>query len=180
MTRLALALVALSIGSAPATADCGAERSAVKLGLDADADRVTTEPRSTTIAALSTLPRPRTAHRAPAELQFWRVSATLVAHKIEADGDYHLVLSDGRRTMIVEIPSPLCAAHGVWAKQIAKARTSASRLRPGKVLRRVSIPVTVIGVGFFDRDHGQSGAARNGIELHPVLGVEFGAKRGRP
>jgi uncharacterized protein (TIGR03437 family) len=33
--------------------------------------------------------------------------------------------------------------------------------------------VQVKGVGFFDFLHGQTGAAPNGIELHPVLDVEF-------
>jgi len=29
------------------------------------------------------------------------------------------------------------------------------------------------GVGFFDRSHGQTAVALNGIELHPVLNIEF-------
>jgi hypothetical protein len=33
--------------------------------------------------------------------------------------------------------------------------------------------VTVIGVGFFDRLHGQTGVAPNGIELHPILSLTF-------
>jgi hypothetical protein len=32
--------------------------------------------------------------------------------------------------------------------------------------------VRMIGVGFFDRLHGQTGVAPNGIELHPVLSIE--------
>ncbi len=32
--------------------------------------------------------------------------------------------------------------------------------------------VSVVGVGFFDFLHGQTGAAPNGIELHPVLKIE--------
>jgi hypothetical protein len=35
------------------------------------------------------------------------------------------------------------------------------------------VPVTVTGVGFFDRIHGQTGVAPNGIELHPVLDIQF-------
>jgi len=31
----------------------------------------------------------------------------------------------------------------------------------------------ITGVGFFDRLHGQTGVAPNGIELHPVLNIEF-------
>jgi len=33
--------------------------------------------------------------------------------------------------------------------------------------------VRITGVGFFDYIHGQRGVAPNGIELHPVLDVEF-------
>ena len=37
----------------------------------------------------------------------------------------------------------------------------------------LSVPVTVTDVGFFDVLHGQEGVARNGIELHPVLMIDF-------
>jgi hypothetical protein len=36
-----------------------------------------------------------------------------------------------------------------------------------------SVAVRITGVGFFDRDHGQTGRAPNIFELHPVLKVEF-------
>src|SRR6266536_1498175 len=42
------------------------------------------------------------------------------------------------------------------------------------------IPVRVSGVGFFDRPHGQTGRATNGIELHPVLNIEFNPGTGGP
>jgi hypothetical protein len=29
--------------------------------------------------------------------------------------------------------------------------------------------VTIVGIGFWDEKHGQTGVAPNGIELHPVL-----------
>ena len=32
--------------------------------------------------------------------------------------------------------------------------------------------IVVTGIGFFDFLHGQTGAAPNGIELHPVLNIE--------
>lgn len=31
----------------------------------------------------------------------------------------------------------------------------------------------ITGIGFFDRAHGQTGAAPNVIELHPVLKIEW-------
>ena len=36
-----------------------------------------------------------------------------------------------------------------------------------------TLRVRIMGVGFFDRPHGQWGAAPNYIELHPVLGIDF-------
>ena len=33
--------------------------------------------------------------------------------------------------------------------------------------------VIVTGVGFFDKIHGQTGVAPNGIELHPVLSISW-------
>ncbi|HET9096986.1 MAG TPA: hypothetical protein VFN37_10015, partial [Candidatus Baltobacteraceae bacterium] len=35
------------------------------------------------------------------------------------------------------------------------------------------IVVDVTGVAFFDALHGQTGVAPNGIEIHPVLSIDF-------
>ena len=41
--------------------------------------------------------------------------------------------------------------------------------------------VQVVGIGFFDNLHGQTGVAPNGIELHPVLSITVSALTvGRP
>jgi hypothetical protein len=161
---------------------CGSERAAVKLGLDAEAldGKVDPSPRETTISELTSLPRPRsTARRAPAELITWRIHATITAYKDESDGDYHVVVSDSDgHHMIVELPAAGCAAGGAWGAQIAAARQAfdamVGRRRPTAKLQHVAIEVTVTGVGFFDFVHGQTGVARNGVELHPVIGIEIG------
>jgi hypothetical protein len=77
--------------------------------------------------------------------------------------------------MIAEIPAADCAGAGAWSVQSSAARTAADGvLKPGAKLRHTSIAVDVTGVGFFDVLHGQTGAAPNGIELHPVLAISFG------
>jgi len=38
------------------------------------------------------------------------------------------------------------------------------------------MPLTVTGVAFFDVLHGQEGVAPNGIELHPILMIDFHIK----
>src|SRR5260221_2717633 len=77
--------------------------------------------------------------------------------------------------MIVEIPSPSCVgASSPFTQAIAKVRaTFDGKLRATSSFQSVSIPVKVTGVGFFDRIHGQTGVAPNGIELHPVLDLVF-------
>jgi hypothetical protein len=32
--------------------------------------------------------------------------------------------------------------------------------------------VDITGIGFFDKIHGQTSVARNGIELHPILRIK--------
>jgi hypothetical protein len=39
--------------------------------------------------------------------------------------------------------------------------------------KTANLPVRVIGVGFFDFQHGQTGVAPNAIELHPLLDISF-------
>ena len=36
------------------------------------------------------------------------------------------------------------------------------------------VVATIVGAGFFDDEHGQTGAAPNNIEIHAVLGICFG------
>ena len=75
----------------------------------------------------------------------------LVRH--EADDDFHLVLSDGVRTMIAESPAPSCTggATPTRRRQMAVARAAV----------RVCSKARVTGVAFFDFFHGQTGAERD-------------------
>src|SRR5947209_12057832 len=85
----------------------------------------------------------------------------------QTDSDVHLVLADkGGRTIIAEIPAPQCVGASspflssiryVRAKFTADFHPSSSWQRPNK-------PVTIVGVGFFDFKHAQSGVAPNAIE----------------
>lgn len=168
----------------PAMANaCGHERWAIKTGTDHDAseinlsDVVPAEVENLThLSAPSHLPLH---HRIkPIELSVYYVKATLLEYKREKDGDYYLVLK-GRhgQTMIAEIPSPDCVGSNSPLKAgIKKARREFNaRYKVTRSFGHVHTPVTVTGVGFFDFDHGQTGAAPNAIELHPVLDIQFGS-----
>ena len=158
---------------------CGIERWAVKTGTDADAGQVSMTPVPTTIAQMDSLQAaasPPNANRvAPTELTDFTIHATLTGFKLEADHDYHLVVSDGSKTMIVEIPDPGCVGSGsLFRPQISQARAKFdTHYAPAASFQSVSVLVTVTGIGFFDRIHGQTGVAPNGIELHPVLNIDF-------
>ncbi len=160
---------------------CGTERWAVKTLIDPEHDRVHPKPVDATIEDLVALERPVSlpplARVYPVEVTVYRVEARLLALFGEADGDYHLVLASPRDpaiTMIAEVPDPGCAGvcSSGYGEVYAKVRQELmDRLNaPGGETRPL---VRVIGVGFFDYLHGQRGVAPNGIELHPVLAVEF-------
>jgi len=162
----------------PPAATCGVERQTVKTGEDPDADKVNQTVVKTTIAELDALGAPvmPTARVAPVEETVYQLTATLLGFKQESDSDYHLVLKDASgQTMIVEIPAPNCVTGGPFKGPIGIARSAFdARFHPGRGFQSASVMVTITGVGFFDRIHGQTGVAPNGIELHPVLTVAFG------
>jgi hypothetical protein len=162
---------------------CGTERWAVKVGKDRDADKVNLTPEDTTIAELSDLrppPSPNTRPTTrfmPAEFKTFRIKGVLTVIKKETDEDYHLVVQaegDKEGTMIVESPAPNCAEGSQFLDQIKRVRrTIDDQFGPIKRKQRPNIPVTVMGVGFYDPIHGQEGVAPNGMELHPILEISF-------
>ena len=163
-----------------AAGSCGVERWAVKTGTDSTSNLVNLSPETTTIASMRALAMPSSipsTTRIPgsAETQAWRISATLTEFKLETDSDFHLVLSDASGlTMIAEIPSPSCDAGSVWSTQIAHSRSAmTAKFTPTSSFQTANVPVIVTGVGMFDFAHGQTGAAPNQIELHPVLDICF-------
>lgn len=171
--------VALALFATNAFA-CGKERWPVKVGTDRDAARVSMVVHDTNIAALIRIAAPRNpdsrrdSRYSPTETTVYRVSGLLTLIKRERDGDYHLVIEDRHgRTMIVEAPSERCAIGSRFEKQIDQVRKLlASHYRVTRKLHP-DVPVTVTGIGFFDRKHGQDGVAPNGIELHPLLAFQF-------
>jgi hypothetical protein len=166
-----------------ATLTCGLWRWPVKTGSDATRFQVSTTVHSTTVGYLDGRTPPATFtsfaqnHRIKLqEFKTWQVRATLVALKLEDDGDLHVRLSSSGHLMIAEVPLGRCVSTASrWKAQIAAARSY--------LLARYSVSlsswhfvnrtVTIRGLGFFDSEHGVTGAAPNQIELHPVIFVRF-------
>src|SRR3954454_20531840 len=96
------------------------------------------------------------------ERHIYRVTAAVTLVRPEDDGDFHLVLQDGAgRTMIAESPLASCGRSATAHRQ---RQIDAARARV-----RLCPRAEVTGVAFFDFQHGQTGVAANGIELHPIL-----------
>ena len=146
---------------------CGVERWTVKTLQD----RPRLLPvKTATLANLVSRPAPSNLPytRLPVERHIFRVTAAVTLIRPEADGDLHLVLSDGRLTMIAESPLASCASRATLTlrKQMSRARASV----------RLCARATITGVAFFDYSHGQTGVAPNAVELHPVLGFACRSK----
>jgi hypothetical protein len=175
-------------GHADRVTACGVERWRVKIGMDPDARLVKQNiVIPTTIVHLRSLRPPATLPRLsrvrPVETTVWAVDAILLRYRVEEDSDVHLVIADtGGRTMISEIPAPQCVGSGspfLAAIRVVR-RAFVARFHPTDVWQRPRLRVHVVGVGFFDYKHGQSGVAPNAIELHPVLAISWGGASAVP
>ena len=191
----------------------------------------------TTVEELVSVPRPpdmsdpaqlnpdyQNRRSAPVEQTVWQLEATITVIKLEADGDYHLVLQGvSGETMIGEVPTPTTEFLGnsPWTSNISEARQLlddkfVKHLSPAdfvpmgkrvvpqgsftyqakaippmpesfvtpKAVSGIQMPLfqtqvtptraRITGVGFFDKVHGQTGVSQsNGIELHPILKIEW-------
>jgi hypothetical protein len=157
---------------------CGVERWAVKTLSDPDAGTVNLVAKHATVVGLNALPAPTlpddSTTRLPSERQAFRLTATLVKYKLEADEDIHLVLAAGGKTMIAEMPSVHCdsGARARYAMLVARERLEREYGPASGHWTYVGQQATVTGVRFFDFNHGQSGVADNAVELHPVFGFK--------
>jgi hypothetical protein len=146
--------------TASGRSSCGVERWTVKTLQDRP--RLLSVKR-VTLAYLVSRPAPASlpVTRLPFERHIFRVTAAVTLVRSENDGDLHLVLSDGQRTMIAESPSASCISRATAIRR--------RQMRQARAFVRVCAKATVTGVAFFDFKHGQTGVAQNAIELHPVL-----------
>lgn len=119
--------------------------------------------------------------RFDSEKQVAATNAWVTAFKVEDDGDVHIVLGsidDKKKTMVAEIPDPACMKGSPAKDLVVKARADFQKLfgplpkTIGKLhILKKPVQVRVSGFVFFDKLHGQTGVAPNGVELHPVLGL---------
>jgi hypothetical protein len=143
----------------PATYSCGYDRWTVKTLQDRPQLLPTT---SSTVSALGALRQPALlpSTRLPQEHQVFVVTADVIAINRQTDGDLHVILSAGGRTIISEAPKPACTTDATPFRrlQMEHARDSVRICH-----------ASVTGVLFFDLAAGQYGHSPNYAELHPLL-----------
>ena len=168
---------------------CGTERWHIKTLDDAGVNHISNTPKTATISAMNALAVPAgfnanndTSRYTPVEFEKFTIDALVTGFKEESDRDFHIVIADPNHTsvtMIAEIPDPQCSTMKVsgHAQEIASVRnafTACFGAPPaGGQFKKLakSVRVQIMGIGFFDRLHGQTGVAKNGIELHPAMSI---------
>ena len=162
----------------------GVERWAVKVLTDAAAAQVNYTPKLTSVDSLihiPTAPNQNAPRMAGIEFQSYVFPCNITIKKNEDDNDYHLVLKSGTETMIGEVPDPVCsaAASSAHLNEFIMARNWVNTHIGTGALANVNIaPVDITGVSFVDPPHGQTGRAPNGMEIHPILNIQFSALTG--
>ena len=138
---------------------CGYDRWTVKTLQDRSRLRQT---EASTVPRLGLLPRPVSlpSGRLPQEHRVYVLTAKVISTQAETDGDLHVVLSAGGRTMLAEAPKTACTAK---ATPFRRRQMEAARRRIRFCRARVT------GVLFFDFALHQYGHAPNYAELHPLL-----------
>jgi hypothetical protein len=165
--------------AAPTRAACGVELWSLKTLSDPQRYAVNLHPRTTSVVAINRrgmpLPTPST-RSTPYERRVWRVKAQIVEFKLEDDSDIHLILFWQGRYMIAEMPFAGCLPRTTRDRRaIVAARVGFVRRCgfPSSDWQSLGAVAYVSGVGFWDIAHGQTGAARNYAELHPVTGLRL-------
>ncbi len=165
----------------PDTVACGGvERWAVKVLSDSAAATINFTPLPFTVNDFVQIatPTPSSSMKRVSGIEdkTYKIIARITIKKDESDEDIHLVFSDGTNTFIGEIPDPNCPDAGstMHAMEYQKAKEFVDKyIGPGNVYN-VNIPsVEVTGIAFIDPPHGQTGAAPNHLELHPILHLKF-------
>jgi hypothetical protein len=110
------------------------------------------------------------------------IHGRIVGHKLEDDGDYHVVIASTENpdhTLIAEFPSPDCdeiSAVPELRELFGETRSdyeeiTGTRPKRGKLQPVDNIEIEVTGFPFFDKSHGSIGHMENGMEIHPVIAV---------
>ena len=175
--------------------DPARDRTRVRTGGDPEAGKISLSPIKTTIERLVSLTRPadlpmdewtqryQLRRVDSVETTVWTLDARLDEYLVMEDGTYHLVLKEGKGTvMTAAIPDPRSIPrNSPWGLRMeAVRRQFTEQFKPTRQPQRPGVPVRITGVGFFETRDPQRplpGLAKNGIALCPVLEIGLLASR---
>lgn len=169
----------------PMDSPCNGYRWPVKVAADAGAGGINLNSVvQTTVSAMIQTPvlgasidTPRIVPQETTVYQLTNVTIKQIFHVV--DNDYHVVVADAQgRTMIAESPDPACAPSSRLEAQMTAVRKAINTAIPNVSATPLTpnLTVTLQGVGFSDyQPNGAFGQARDGIELHPITAICFGA-----
>ncbi len=157
----------------------GKDRWDIKTLTDAGTTGINYTPVATTIANLISIPLVKTIDantpRFGIEFNTYTIQCRIREYKLSSDGDYHLVMMDlanPTTTMVGEIPDPYCASvqQSAYFANFTKARKDFKNTLLATEQADTSVYI-ITGVAFYDKVHGQLGAAPNAVEIHPILSI---------
>lgn len=164
----------------PAGTKTGVERWDVKTLQDSAAAKITWIPVQKPVSYLAGLKPPKVLGNEPRgvlsdEFTVVTIRVKALSKKCEADGDYHSLWADDAGTVIgcefpVYVGSSPYKTQMISARQSFEAQFGASKSVDDAYHKLDGSTWFVTGVVFADRVHGEKGL-KNGIELHPVLGI---------
>ena len=163
--------------SAPNASRCGGELWQLKTLSDPERGKVELAPQPTTIGAIRERKGPGrvpTRRTTAFQLRAWEVPAQVTSFKLDPTGAIRLQLYDHEAYLDAVIPSPNCLPTKTRdrADIVASWRFFISRC--GKATanwQSLGAILFVRGVGFWSGNRPLRGAAPNGAELHPVVGL---------
>jgi len=162
---------------------CGVERWSVKTCIDVDTVLVNfNNIVPSTITYQRSLPvqtylPPN--NRLPLEDTVYSLDCKLLQYKLEDDGDVHCVIAtinNSSETMIGEICDPQCPGISTTSRytELTTLRNwFVSNYNPTTSWQYPNVSIHIVGVGFYDFLHGQTGIPPNGREIHPILSMSL-------
>lgn len=158
----------------------------IKLSTDPAAKTIPAKPKPTTLSALMALPRPagmpRDGRRGdlhakrhpPLETTVWQVDVHVSRIELREDGDFYLVIEDGKGVgTVAELPDPgLCKGSPFLSKITEVRKMLTKQLGPSPRSKVVSRRARLTGIGYFGKSR-LSDATHNGARLQPLLTVKW-------
>jgi hypothetical protein len=180
LAATAFAAAAAGRDSAGPTANrCGGQLWRLKTLSDPERNTVQLGATNTTIAAIGKRPYPRPLprlRRTPFQRHAWQVPAQITKYRAETDG-IRLELYDHGSYLNAVIPTPDCLSNVTRARKDIVSAFDLFTAECGHPTTRdwqsLGAIVYVRGTGFWSQRRSLRGAARNGAELHPVLGLRI-------